>query len=340
MNNYQHKLSFRLIVFLLSFYLLLFLPAALLHAEEYDGTDGPYRVKTNTEVVLKDPARDREIPVKIYYPDNKGPFPVILYSHALGGWREGKKYLGKFWASHGYVEIFMTHYGSDRSLIDRSKSLQEIMSALRQAAKSPKAQTDRPRDVSAVIDSLDLIEKLVPELKGKMDKSNIGVSGHSFGAFTVMASAGGFAKIAREKYNTSLMDERPRAFLAMSPQAVRQGLDPTTVFSEIKRPVMTMTGSNDTDPIRKTLTGKDRMQPFENMPPGDKYNLWIEGAFHWTFGDGRRNKIPDPEHHRYIKMASLAFWDAYLKGSGKAKMFLKSKSMRKISEGQARLDFR
>ncbi len=34
----------------------------------------------------QDPARDREIPVKIYYPkEMTGKLPVIIFSHGLGG---------------------------------------------------------------------------------------------------------------------------------------------------------------------------------------------------------------------------------------------------------------
>ncbi len=76
------------------------------------------------------------------------------------------------------------------------------------------------------------------------------------------------------------------------------------------------------------------------MPSGDKFSLWMAGAFHWTFGDGRGDKIPDPKHHLYIKICSLAFWDAHQKDSTEAKQFLKSRAIDRISKVQARLDYR
>jgi predicted dienelactone hydrolase len=42
-----------------------------------------------------------------------GPFPVIVFSHGLGGSREGYKYLGRHWASYGYVAVHVEHLGSD-----------------------------------------------------------------------------------------------------------------------------------------------------------------------------------------------------------------------------------
>ena len=38
----------------------------------------------------QDKSRDRVVPVKLYFPKTgSGPFPVIVFSHGLGGSREG-----------------------------------------------------------------------------------------------------------------------------------------------------------------------------------------------------------------------------------------------------------
>src|SRR5450432_1692671 len=50
-----------------------------------------------------DPSRNREVPVKIYFPtEGNGPFPVVIFSHGLGGTREGYEYLARQWAANGY----------------------------------------------------------------------------------------------------------------------------------------------------------------------------------------------------------------------------------------------
>jgi len=36
-------------------------------------------------IVLKDDRRDRELPVKIYHPQEPGSFPAIVFSHGTGG---------------------------------------------------------------------------------------------------------------------------------------------------------------------------------------------------------------------------------------------------------------
>src|SRR5271170_3301939 len=61
-----------------------------------------------------DASRNRKVPVKIYYPNTSdGVFPVIIFSHGLGGSREGYEYLGRHWAACGYVSVHVQHLGSD-----------------------------------------------------------------------------------------------------------------------------------------------------------------------------------------------------------------------------------
>lgn len=55
---------------------------------------------------VNDASRDRIIPIKVYLPAEKRPAPVVLFSHGLGGSREGSAYLGRHWAARGYVAVF------------------------------------------------------------------------------------------------------------------------------------------------------------------------------------------------------------------------------------------
>ena len=57
----------------------------------------------------------------------------MLFSHGLGGSREGSAFLGKHWAARGYVVVFLQHPGSDES-VWKSKPFAERMPAMRQAA--------------------------------------------------------------------------------------------------------------------------------------------------------------------------------------------------------------
>ena len=50
-------------------------------------------------VVLHDSSRNRDIPVKVYYPASQtGSLPLIVFSHGFGGTKDGYEYLGRGWA--------------------------------------------------------------------------------------------------------------------------------------------------------------------------------------------------------------------------------------------------
>ena len=98
----------------------------------YDGKPGLYAVET-ARYDWQDEARQREIPVKLYFPKTgDGPFPVIIFSHGLGGSRDNYEYLGRHWASHGYVSVHLQHKGSDAAVW---KDQANPMEAMRQAVK-------------------------------------------------------------------------------------------------------------------------------------------------------------------------------------------------------------
>ncbi|PTY00740.1 hypothetical protein DB346_14065 [Verrucomicrobia bacterium LW23] len=77
---------------------------------------GPYRV-TSLEQDWTDATRSRTLPVRIYLPDKApGARPVIVFSHGLGGNRNGGEMWGRHWASHGYISVHLQHPGSDESI--------------------------------------------------------------------------------------------------------------------------------------------------------------------------------------------------------------------------------
>jgi len=99
-----------------------------------------------------DPDRDRVVPLKIYLPEASEPRPVVLFSHGLGGSREGCSYLGRHWAEQGYVAVFTQHAGSDAG-VWRSVPRRERFDALKRAA-SLSSSLARYADVPFVIDQL------------------------------------------------------------------------------------------------------------------------------------------------------------------------------------------
>lgn len=261
--------------------------------------------------VWKDSARDREIPYRIFAPENAtGRCPVIIFSHGLGGTREGYGHLGRFWSSNGYVVIHIQHHGSDDAAWRGQKDRLQGMKA---AAANLQNAIDRPRDVSVAIDHLADLDA-AGGLKGRIDTNRIGVAGHSFGAFTVLAVAGqGFGPRAR-----SLGDSRVSCGIAMSSPAPRG--ENSGGYDRIKIPLFHMTGTADTSVINDTKA-EDRRIPFDGMKGVDRYLLTLAGGDHMVFA-GRGPLGEDAKAQGAILTGSLAFWDAYLRGDEKAKKWL------------------
>jgi predicted dienelactone hydrolase len=302
---------------------------------------GPYTVTEVEDLVLHDMNRGKDLHVRVFYPNDAGKYPVIVFSHGAGGSQTCCDGLTRHWATHGYVTIQLTH---DDSAVQRRNQGEEnirFMQAVRDALKKPALWESRPRDVSYVLDALPSLENRVPGLAGKMDAERIGVGGHSMGSYTTEAIAGAVVDLPGHP-GRSFTDARVKAVLCLSPQGPGQfGLKEHS-FDQIALPYMGMTGSLDSlGPVASPAWHKI---PFESSQPGDKYHLFIEGANHMSFITPR-TLLPSQAKQGgaifdYTNSAALAFWDTYLKDDVDAKSYLQSGTLEKFSHGAVKLSRR
>jgi predicted dienelactone hydrolase len=263
-------------------------------------------------LVLRDAARNRAIPLTVYYPVGQGrwPFPVVIFSHGAGGSKDGYGYLGSYWAAHGYVVIHPTHLGSDHSLLKKHRPFYNLR-AIKKMVTNRENFINRPEDIRYILDHLADLETQSPELDGMLDLKKIGVAGHSFGAYTTLAVAGATVNLPHAQ-PLSFNDIRPLAFIALSPQGDVSGIFHGNAWSGIQRPFLVMSGTKD-----KGLEGQPaawRLESYDGMPAGDKSEIVIDGANHMNFaGVGIDGKVKNPLINEYIQRATLTFWDAYLK---------------------------
>ena len=293
-----------------------FLPATGKTAEYQPPT--PSQQVATVEYAWHDAARERDVPVKIYYPaKGKGPFPMIIFSHGLGGSREGYEYLGRYWAGCGYVSVHLQHHGSDDAVWRDAASIPEAAEAMKDAVADVSNAINRAKDVSFAIDELTKLNKETDfPLHGELDLAEIGMSGHSFGGWTTTAMAG-------EDFGPgkpSLGDPRVKAAVAMSapvpPLADRKG-----AFEKITIPIFYMTGTLDNSPLGET-TAAERRILFEGTNHAETCLVIFNGADHMTFSGHLIPRASDAPFQRLICIASTAFWDAYLRGDGAAKDWL------------------
>lgn len=285
----------------------------------------PGAVQTR-DYTVDDTKREREIPIRIYLPPSTSqPQPVVLFSHGLGGSREGSTFLGQHWSKRGYVAVFLQHPGSDVN-VWKNESLLNRRRALVQAANGEQLAL-RLGDVPAVLDQLEKWNQSAEhELAGKLDLQRVGMSGHSFGAVTTQNVSGQSNLLGRPG-----ADQRIRAAVVMSPGVPAVG-NAERAFSGVKIPWLLMTGTHDDSSIGGQ-TPESRRQVFPALPAGDKYELVLNEAEHSIFTDHKlpgEQRARKPEHHRAIEAISTAFWDAYLRDDPAAKAWLQSEQARSI----------
>jgi WD40 repeat protein/dienelactone hydrolase len=293
--------------------------AAAAETTAYIAKPGPYAVEAASYDWF-DKTRDREVPVKIYFPKTrKGPFPVIIFSHGLGGSRDGYEYLGRHWASYGYVSVHLQHKGSDT---DVWKGQARPLDAMRQAIKDPRNSINRPLDVRFAIDQMEKMNRDPGLLRGRLDLRRIGMAGHSFGAWTTLAVIGEVF-VGPGGREITLADPRIKAAIAMSAPVPRDKTKLDQAFGKIKIPCLHMTGTLDDSPIGDTVA-KDRRLPYDHIRGADQYLVIFAGGDHMIFsGRGRlAGGGKDAVFQALIRPLTTVFWDAYLKDDPQAKAFL------------------
>jgi predicted dienelactone hydrolase len=268
--------------------------------------------------VWTDPARNRALPVELRLPDGaRGQVPVILYSHGLGGSNAGGGIWKAAWERAGFAVLSVQHPGSDSSLLTPGAGIRNLI-ALRRAF-TPATLTARVADIGFVLDRLDGQAGVGACPTTGIDRSRIGMAGHSFGSITTMAMAG-----ARLTGAPGMREARIAAAVALSPSPPRDG-SADRAFSDVTVPVMMATGTEDQ--LRfDTIRASDRLKPFAALPPGGKYLLVLDGATHMDLAGGGPLSNPRAELTRPVIAATTAFWNATLRLDTTAEGWLKSPS--------------
>ncbi|HVP91269.1 MAG TPA: hypothetical protein VMS75_08645 [Terriglobales bacterium] len=303
---------------------------------EYKKAPGPHEV----QAVLydwKDAKRDRPVPVKVYYPaDLDRPAPLVVFSHGLGGSREGYEYLGRQWAGYGYISLHVQHVGSDDSVW---RGQAEPMQALRQAAIRPENAVNRARDVSFAIDEMARLGRTSGPFEGRVDLGRVGLAGHSFGANTTLVVVGEVFVLPGGQV-AGFSDARVKAAIPMSAPVPRRREDLDRVFGGIAVPCLHMTGTLDDSPIGETQAA-DRRLPFDHIGAAEQYLVIFNGGDHMIFsgrpraaGQGEKDSL----FQDLIRQATTAFWDAYLLGDARAKAWLSGGGLAALLGGDGRLE--
>ena len=306
---------------------------------------GPYEIKTRL-LNVRDESRDRTLPTTLYLPQGIAtPLPLIIASHGLAGDRTGFDTLARHLTSHGYAVATIDHPGSNR------RQFEGLLGGVEREIAEPTEFTDRPRDLSYLLDELTRLNGSGP-LANRFNLEQIGVIGHSFGGYTALAIAGAqidydnlrancdssafvyseantsmllqcTALAAPEQFDIPVEDHRIKAVIAMNP--VTSSIFGEAGFTQLDIPSLLIAGSSD--PVAPALA--EQIQPFTWLnrratDAPDHYLALIEGGSHLydlptleSADVSLANGLVSADMalaYRYLKSLTLAFMQAEVVG--------------------------
>lgn len=334
----------------------------------YKDAPGPYEAGEVGTLEIKDATRGKVLSVKVRYPkatraegskrstpiDASTRFPLVIFSHGMGGDSGAFPDLTAHWASHGYVVVLPTHSDSIRQRRQNGEDVKNPRVDPKGALRTVDPQ-DRLADVRLILDSIEAIEASAPELRmkksdgslvGRVDRQKLAIAGHSAGAFTSELAIGVRARGKRITGQrgfaiTSVADPRLKAAVFISGQGTTNLAFTNDSWSKLERPTLVIAGSKDVSGVSNE-TPESRREPFERSRGREKggpasYLLYIEGATHGSYQGktlvrtlGEKPETPVKTIGRATMASTLAFLDAWVKDDPKARTVLESDAIRRI----------
>ena len=309
------------------------LGACLIFASPWATSLVQAQIPTFVDETWQDPRRQRAIPVRIRWPQGAAPaagWPLVIYSHGLGGSRTGGNVWGEAWAAAGMVVVHLQHTGSDIDAVRATAGSFRDGAALRKLGSAEQLLA-RLADVKFALDESARRETIDKAWRAvRVDAA--GLAGHSFGAHTTLG-AGGQSYPGYPAYSelAGMKDERIAALIALSPTVPNRG-DARLAMAGITRPTLCITGTLDGDVVGNGATPDKRAAVFAALPDGNKALLLLKDADHMTFGglsdaSGRAAGILPREavttqlqaqHHALVARVTTDWWLAHLVGPGQS----------------------
>ena len=292
----------------------------------YDGVIGPLSITKDGRATLAVPVDNREMSLRIVYPDQGGPYPIIVFSH--GTFSSGDKYnlVVEFWAERGYVVILPNHLDANYGIIpSKTEDMIRIIHT-------------RISDMSFILDNLDAIEGQNPGLKGKLNRNQIIAAGHSIGTQVVLVNTGQRIRNPTNNYVTESSEDRFMAAVMLSDPG-KMAMMPDDTWKGGSAPTFLSTGSEDYGLMgdgRREAEYQNEILTLPDEPTGDKYLLLIERGDHYFGGLIHRDvdKAPDYDGLAIFNAASLAFMDAHTRDAESAWAFLKPNILSSATDGR------
>ena len=249
---------------------------------------------------------DRPAPTALLYMPPQAsataPAPLVVFSHGIGGSRQGYSHLGRHWAANGWASLHVQHPGSDSRLWTGSPWL--LMSRMQQAAQESEA-------LARVLDLRHALDAALahPQLGPRLDAQRVAAAGHSYGANTVLLASG--AAVPRQGQVLPLADPRIRAAVVISAPPFHGESDPAAILGALRLPMLHITSVGDDIRIPGyRSTAADRVALYRMTGSPDKALVVYRDGAHSMFTD--RLSPGGETHNANVKRATQALTLAFL----------------------------
>jgi predicted dienelactone hydrolase len=260
-----------------------------------------------------DTSRARPVPSRLYWPAGPAPgagVPLVVFSHGIGGSRQGYSYLGKHWSSHGVASLHVQHVGSDASLWRGNPF--GVVGRLQAAAREGEAVA-RAGDLRFALDRM--LSDATSGLGAAVDLRRLVAAGHSYGANTTLLAVG--AQVIRQGALVDCRDPRFAAAIVISAPPFYGEADLAAVLGPVAVPTVHITATDDVIEIPGYRSAAaDRLAVFDAVGDPRKLLAVFRGGSHSIFTD--RFFTGGTELNPKVKAAtaelSLAFLDFAFRG--------------------------
>lgn len=245
--------------------------------------------------------------VRVSAPTTGTNLPVVLFSHGNGWNLDGYAPLASFWASRGFVVIQPTHLDSRRNGFGFDHPV------------FPTIWTERIADLTRILDQLDAVENAVPGLAGRIDRSRVAATGHSWGGQSAQSLLGARILDHEGRVGEDMSDPRITAGILFA--ATGLGGDDLHPFAQANFPFMrpsfpqlttpTLVIAGERDQSAMSSRGPDWFTDAYTYSPGATDLLTLHGAEHSLGGivgyDVAETTDENPERVAVIQRLSTAY---------------------------------
>jgi predicted dienelactone hydrolase len=322
-------------------------------------TPGRFRWEKES-FTFRNPNRDRDSEIDFYLPKvrNQKQIPVIIISHGFASDRNTFAYLAEHLASHGFAVAVPEHIDSN------AEKVQRIFAGF-DAPVEADSFINRPLDLKYLLDEIQQRYQSDPQWQGKLNLTEVGAIGQSFGGYTVLAAAGAeFTTKERLENNcksddpslifnlslllqcraleadaptNNLRDERIGSVIAINP--VTSGVFGPEGMSKLQVPTLIVAGTDDIF----APAVPEQVRSFAGLTTPDKYLVVTKPGTHFSFiGTEEEEGVlpvppeligPEPKLAQpYMEALSTAFFKSYLEERSEFIPYLSESYLQSIAQ--------